>query len=449
MNISDVIFTVVSRIPWITRQDIHMKDVLHGSVSAATIKVLGMGLGFGYNILLARLLGAEGVGVYYLALSVTTIGVIIGQVGLGSVLLRFTAANVALQNWEKVAGIYRNGILMAAGTSITVSMIVFGVAPWLANTFYSEPALARPLQVMAFAIFPMSLLLLHAELLKGLRKIRPAILINSVGVPLFNIPLFILINAKLGVLGAATAYVISTGLVFFIGIKLWSHSTPQIRGVRGHFDTRVLVVTGFPLFVIAIMNLVMDQINLILLGVWTNSETVGIYGIALRTAVLTSFILFAVNSVVAPKFAALYAQENYEALATLARNIVRISSLVALFFVSPFILAPSWILGVFGSEFAEGTTILPILAIGQFINVITGPVGLLLTMTGYEKVQRNNVILSACLDIFLCLILIPSYGAAGAAIAASLSLIFKNINATFLVQRYLSINVWPIKQGRI
>lgn len=440
------ILSIACRIPWIARLDTHMKEVLRGSTVAASLKMLGMGLGFGYNMLLARLLGAEGVGIYYLALSVTSIAVVVSRLGLDNVLLRFTAANAAQGDWEKIAGVYRKGILIAAGASAVVSAIVFSSAFWIADNFYSEPALTRPLQLMAIAILPMSLLVLHAELLKGLKKIRDATLINSVGVPLVSIPLLLLLRDLLGVLGAVTAYVVATVLVFFVGINLWRRATPQIRGVRGDFDTHSLVATAFPLFVVALMNLIMKQINILLLGIWSESEMVGIYGIVMRTAALTSsFIPMAIVSIAAPKFAELYAEGDHHALEAFARNVVMLGVPIAAFVVLPFVIAPSWVLGFFGSDFSIGATALVILAMGEFVNVATGPVGFLLIMTGYEKAQRNNVIVGVCLNVLLSVILIPRCGIIGAAIAASVSSTFRNINAVLLVRKCLSINVWSIR----
>lgn len=46
---------------------------------------------------------------------------------------------------------------------------------------------------------------------------------------------------------------------------------------------------------------------------------------------------------------------------------------------------PEFLMGLFGEEYKVAAPLLQILAIGQFINVITGSVGYLLNMTGHEK----------------------------------------------------------------
>jgi O-antigen/teichoic acid export membrane protein len=429
--------------------DRHMKEVVRGAVTAFTLKALGAGLSFGYNVLLARLLGAKGAGVYYLAVTVTTIASVFGRMGLDNTLLRFTAANAAGGDWDKVAGIYRIGIRIAVGASILATMLILISASWIAQGIFSEGTLADPLRLMALGILPMSLLTLHGELLKGLKRIRDAMLVQGVGLPMVGVPLLALLGVSLGVLGAAAAYVISSFSVLLLGIILWRRATPQIRKLCGSFDTRLLISTSLPLFWVASMNLVMNWTDIIMLGIWMDGKAVGIYGVAVRTAMLTSFILSAVNSIVAPKFAGLYAQKDYKSLSILARKSAQLMTCLAAPVLLLFVIAPSWVLGLFGPGFVSGAGALSILAIGQFVNVATGSVGYLLMMSGHEKLMRNNIIFSAALNILLNAILIPKYGISGAATATAVSLAMMNLISAGLIYWKLSISTLPILKGGI
>lgn len=427
--------------------DHHMKEVVRGAATAFMLKALGAGLSFGFNVLLARLLGAKGAGVYYLALTVTTIASVLGRIGLDNTLLRFTAANAAQEDWDKVAGIYRMGIRIAVCASTLATLIVVISAPWIAQGIFSEKSLTDPLRLMAFGILPMSLLTLHAELLKGLKRIRDAMLVQGVGLPILGVPLLALLGGSLGVIGAAIAYIISTFAVLLLGIGLWRRATPQLRDLHGCFDMRLLISTSLPLFWVTSMNLLMSWTDTIMLGIWTNSRTVGIYGVTMRTAMLTGFILAAVNSIAAPKFAGLYAQKDYQSLSNLARNSAQLMTCIAAPVLLLFLIAPTWVLGLFGPGFSTGATALAILAIGQFVNVATGSVGYLLMMSGYEKLMRNNIIVSAALNILLNTILIPKYGISGAAIATAFSLAMMNLISAGLVYWKLSIITLPISKG--
>lgn len=444
-----IIAALCKRIPILSDLDLHMREVLSGASVAFIFKVLGAGLGFGFNVLLARLLGAEGAGIYYLALTITTIATVVGRMGLDNALLRFAAANASQEKWEKVAGVYQKGILIALIASFFATFIVIGCANWIALSFFSEPALVKPMRLMALAILPTSLLILHAELLKGLKRIRDAMLVQGVGVPLINISLLACLGKPFGVAGAVMSYVCATIFVLLLGIGLWRRATPQLRGIRGNFDTRLLLTTSMPLFLVASMNLVMSWTDTIMLGFWTNSQVVGIYNVAMRTAMLTSFILTSVNSIVAPKFAALYAKNELQALGSLARNATALITIFALPILLLFILSPKFILGFFGPEFRSGSVALIILALGQFVNVVTGSVGYLLMMTRYEKLMRNNILFSGALNIVLNVTLVPQYGIKGAALATAVSLGTMNLVSAWLVYKKLSIITLPIPKGAL
>lgn len=438
------ITAIFRRIPWLNQMDRHAKDVVRGGSVAFVLRMLGVGLGYGVNVLLARLLGAEGAGVYYLALTVTTIATAFGRVGLDNTLLRFTAANAARGDWNKVLGAYRRGIGLAALASTLVSAITFSGAPWIAQGIFSEPALVEPLRLMALGILPWSLLTLYAELLRGLEKIASASFVQGLSIPLINIPLLLFLGRPLGILGAAIAYGVATSLVLLLSIGLWRRATRQMSGVQGSFDARLLLTTSLPLFWLTLMNLTMSWTDTLMLGIWEDSASVGIYGVAMRTAKLTSFILVAANSLAAPRFAALYGQGDYQSLGSLARSVAKLMTLLAAPVLLVFILAPSWVLRLFGPGFASGAPILMILSLGQFVNVVTGSVTYLLIMCGYEKLTRNNVTLYAILNVILNAVLIPKFGIVGAAVATATSLALMNLTAVALVYRKLAIVTLPI-----
>src|SRR5688572_21812701 len=89
-----------------------------------------------------------------------------------------------------------------------------------------------------------------------------------------------------------------------------------------------------------------------------------------------------------------------------------------------FLAAPEFVMNAFRREFdAAGSSAFQILSIGQFINVATGSVGVLLVMSGHEREYRNVQILAACVALALSFALIPSHGAVGAAIAAAVAVI--------------------------
>lgn len=72
------------------------------------------------------------------------------------------------------------------------------------------------------------------------------------------------------------------------------------------------------------MQMVNDETDILILGVFRPAEEVGIYRFAVQAATLASFGLQAVNTVIAPRFASLYAMGEIDQLQQLATASARV-----------------------------------------------------------------------------------------------------------------------------
>lgn len=426
------------------RADPHMREVARGTVLAFFLKVIGAGLAFAFNVAVARLLGAEGAGLYFLALSVTAIGSVIGRVGLDNALLRFIATHATQEEWGKVKGVYALGMRMTIAASGAVTLIVFMFAPWIATELFNKSVLAEPMRWMSLSILPFALLNLQAESLKGLKRIRDAIIIQGVGLPLISLFLIFPLATYAGITGVVFAYSLGALIVAALGAWAWCSAISRHHDLTILFEFKELWRSCKPLFVVSLMNrAMMPWAPIMLLGIWASSEEVGVFGAAARIALLVSFMLVTINNVVAPKFAELLAKQDNDALGTTARRSALLITVLAspLFFLLFF--HGGWVMSLFGEEFVDGALVLSILAVGQFINVICGSVGYLLMMSGNERTYRNITIVSAIVQLLLVVVLSPIMGGVGAAIAASSALVFMNIAAAIAVYSKLGIITVP------
>jgi O-antigen/teichoic acid export membrane protein len=99
-------------------------------------------------------------------------------------------------------------------------------------------------------------------------------------------------------------------------------------------------------------------------------------------------------------------------------------------------------MNVFGSDFSNGATTLQILSVGQFINVAMGSFVMLLVMSGREREYRNVLMVSTLVVLTLNVVLIPKYGAIGAAIATTSAIVVQNILFGYYVRTKLGIRIF-------
>jgi O-antigen/teichoic acid export membrane protein len=376
---------------------------------------------------------------------------ILSRVGLDNFLLRSISKFADQKDIDKISSICKKSIEIVIYASIFYSLIILVSADWISKNIFTQPQLTNPLRIMAFSILPGSLLALHSEMLKAIREIERSTFIQVIGIPIFCLFLCGPLIYFGSVEGASITYVFASILVCLISLKFWQSSTffsknvsLYLKDTLENFSTRSILQDSFPFFWITLLSLLMNSVDILLLGMWVDTKVVGIYGIVTRISTLSIFILVAVNSVFAPEFASLYARKDIISLEKMVQKATRLMIILTLPIFTLIFMFPSQILCFFGEDYRSGSSALVIVTIGQFINVATGSVGCILMMTGHEKLMQYNVILSLVVNVGLNIFLIPKYGLTGAAISSSLSLILMNLVSAALVHKKLSILTFPV-----
>lgn len=411
---------------------------------ALAFRAAGAVLAFGLNVAVGRLLGAEGAGLYFLSLSVVSIGAVVARMGMENTLVRFVATYVEKNDWGRARGVLRYVLKTAGLLSLALAIGITLAAPLIATWVFKEPQMTPVLRAMGIALFGYNLMTFVSEALKGLSRIPASLIVSSVVYPLVALGVIFPAAGYFGPVGAGLAYAIGTFAAAAGGWVMWRvymRGKPPARPVPA-MDIKA---SSRPLWTsMILLRAVQPWAPLLMLGVWGGAVDSGFFGAATRVALLVSFFLLAVNSVLAPRFAALHARGERKEIATLARRFALLATFVASPAFLAFIFAGDFVMGLFGPDFAQGGSVLAILAVGQIVNAFTGPSGVVLMMGGREKDMQILTFCSVVVLIGSGLLLIPAYGAIGAALTATTGYVFTSVSATFLVSLRFGIWVVPL-----
>jgi O-antigen/teichoic acid export membrane protein len=242
-------------------------------------------------------------------------------------------------------------------------------------------------------------------------------------------------------------FLISSVVVVLVGqIILLLTKRKAFRGVLNNSDGKYLfyALKTLPDFAfISVVNYSVQWAALVMLGLYASSEDVGIYSIAHRLALTVTLVLVVFNNVFGPKYASLYNEDRNRELKKMAQS----SSLIMLLVSSPLIIVlsifPRFFLELFGVVSEVGVKVLRIILLGQFFNIATGQVGLLLNMTGHQKKMRSLATISGCLMLGSLLFFVPTYGIYASSIIFSVILIFQNLLATIFLKKSLGFILLP------
>lgn len=416
---------------------------------ALSYKVLGALLTFGFNVALARWYGASGSGLFYIAFTVMSVASVLGRLGMDNAVMRFTAVEADQARPGKIRGLWRDVFVVACCSSVGLAILLAASGPLLANAGFGKPALARPLEILAAGVIPLSLITLEASALRGLRRVGRGVFLDTVAVQLLAITFLAVAHSSgAGIGGASVSYLVALVVALALGTVWISQWLRRGSVPTAHFDRRLLVKTTGPLLIVTLLDTLQTWVGILALGVLRTSAQAGVFAAALRTSILVSWMLQATNSYAAPKFAELHARRDLAGLAELYRKASRNSTVLV---ILPFMVLMAYsreILHVFGTGFRAGSTALAVLASAQLVNVAVGSVGYLLMMTGHERIQRNIFLASMALNLLLQAVLVPHFGVTGSAIATSSSLVSLNIAGAVYAYHRFGIVPWPVPQRR-
>ena len=422
------------------------RELVLRSGTVLGVRVVGAGLGFGFSVALARVLGAHGLGIYHLSLTFGLIASVVGRLGLDAAMLKFGATSHSQSRWSQLAALHRMGMGVASVGCCVVATSTFLAADWVATHVYGDAAIANPLRLMSVALLPFSLFNLYGELLKAGQHQALSSLIQGAALPLINLALLALFASRVtGPTAACALYLASCLVVCLAGHVLWRRSVPRARPDPAQpLKLRELLGTAMPMYASALADVVMTFSDVLILGIFATSAEVGIYTAAARTALLTRFVLLATSAVAAPRFAALHAANDADGVARLAVRSTILSTLSTLPLLGVYVLFPQQVLSIFGPQFVAGAPVLLVLTLGQFVNAATGPVGYLLNMSGLHRIQGHIGVAGAVMTVGLCFALIPLWGMVGAAAANAIATAVCNLWQVYVAKSRLGVLMLPI-----
>lgn len=431
------------KLPSLNRFDSATRDLIRGTGHSFALRIGGAGLGLVFNLILARYVGAEGVGLLFLGLTVVGLAGIVARLGLDSIIVREVAPHASAGQWAAVGAIAKASMRIGLISSSLCTALLWLAAPVLADAVFNKPALTQVLYWLTLTVLPATLAMFYSELLRGAHRFIESQLAQVFISPLVTVVVLFVAGQAFGLSAAMAAHIAGNIAALLLAYLAWrGWMTPHNSGGETPAGlTARLLRSGNPLLWVALLNTLVGTVDVLILGALGSAADVGVYGIAARLAMLTTFILLAVNSYAAPKFAVFHRNNDLAGLAHYAVRSTRLTLLIASPILFVLVAMPKLVLSLFGPQFEQGAWVLVILALGQIINVATGSVGQILIMTGNERILRSCSIASVLITIVLHFSLIPNFGVMGAAFSTMAGGVMLNILATLSVQKKLGMMV--------
>jgi len=412
------------------RETLPLRSLLVGAGGVLLARFAGAMGQFVFYLALGNRFGAEGFGLFVLALTVSIVAATIGRWGIDQLMLRYLSGYHANGEHAAFRALFILSVWVVFFLSTLIAAVMWLLAPMMSQLLFGRPELGEMLRVFAFSVPPMALIQLAGESMRASGKSVLSALMQTGLVPLLALGL-LAFTPHGNAVNAAVVYLVANIIVLVASLSILAFLVfpPVLAEVHpaGTPSTAKLLASGTPIAWVAILSVWLGFSETVLLAGFRGTADVGLYAAALRLALLVNFLLLAFNTILAPRFAVLCGRGELLQI----RHLARMAVLAALVLASPFFLAlflfPGTLLAWFGEEFRAAAPALIILAVGQLINLSTGPVGTILLMTGKEQVMKRHTVTTVLINLIAAIVLIPAWGVAGAAISAAIGMALLNL----------------------
>lgn len=408
------------------------RHALLGALGRGSALVLGSQLfsravALGLQLLLGRLLGVAGYGLYGTVVAWMEILSRIGELGMGSSLVRFMERERVARH-SNVAT-FSGALLVGTVASLLAGAILFLSAPRIAQAYASDSVkMLIALRIASFGVPVYALFSLVTSAMRaidspgmfaGVAAIRSLLAAGLAG---------ILAIIGLGVAGSVGGFIGGTlGALLLASVRLRTNlRLTRVCPPRRETVVRLLRF-GVPLYIAGFSLLLLTRVNLIILGSLRGAVSAGEFRAAIALSSLVVAGPSAINLVLAPILARQFRAEDLTGIRDAYISATRWSTALALLLGAPIIVFSRTLLSVFGAEFSGAASALMVLGGFQLINAGVGSVGFVLQMRGNQDIVLINNVVSVGINIALCYLLIPSFGTTGAAIACGTALALKNV----------------------
>lgn len=426
--------------------DMFLERIIKGGVWATISKISGIIFIFGINVVLARIVTPDELGAYFVITSVLSLFVVAINFGLPSLAVKLIAGFLASDVGHKIKKTILNLSLITILNSLLIGVFLYAyLGDKLFSVFFKFNVNEQLFVFLAFYITTQSLLIISSEFHRGFHDIKSASIYNGLISPaIYFMVLLYILNNEIHIEMSFLFMTMSLANVIVL-ILAWYALLRKMTGLSGrHGDgvsIRHVIASAFPITLTNMATLLSNQGALWVVGYLYIASVAAIYGAVLKIILLLVLMHTIVASTTQSTIVELHKLNKTKTLQSTVQLIASFESVLGLMLMMIFLVFGEDILRfAFGEFYSAGYGLLVIMAISQMLGIVFGIPGMILMMTGYEKVLFYNVALMLLLRFALALALNDNYGLAGIALAWGIGGVCQQLISWYIVRQNLHIN---------
>lgn len=390
------------------------------SILVIARKILEILIGLATASIVARVLGPEGQGIYSLAILLPTLLATFLNLGIAPATVYYVSKERSDLNSIVVTNVFFGLILGILGMAVGALVIFF----WGSSLF---PGVLTVFLWVALAVLPLQLIASFLNsVFHGLKDFKSYSIIGIFRRISFLLLLGVLFwksDELVVILLFLSSEFLQVCLAFFL-LKKHGFRLLRISLLRTGYVKQALWY-GFRSHLSNILAFLNYRLDMFILGALSNPVSVGLYAIAVKIAEQIWILSKAFSEVLLPYVSGMKNEtERNRVTGTISRNILWISVIISivLFTLSPWIIRL-----LFGENYIESAKLLRILIPGIAVGAMSRVLSNHIAGIGKPEVNMYFALCTVSSNVVLNIILIPNYGAGGAAIATTVTYILNTV----------------------
>jgi O-antigen/teichoic acid export membrane protein len=406
-----------------------------GSLGATALQFL-------IGIIVIRLVERSEYGLIALGTTTVAILAVLSMLGFKTAVPRFLAKSRAQGDRAIADQVAGTALMCAVGLSCLFAFLLHGQASLVALAFH-KPVMEHVFKVLALMLPAVVLIETFSAIFQGIENARAKVLFQDLTLNLLRLTLLAPVAlAGFGFQEVLWVYVSSAWMTLAIYLIY------AVRTARGVLQPRLswavakdLLWFSFPLLGVGIMANVMTWTATLTLGYLQPAAELGRFSAPLRLASIIPVPLAGMNFLFLPVVTKLVARGALPEVQELYCSTTKWAFLVTLPLLMYFIIDAEFVVTfLFGAQYLDAANVLRILVVGFAVNAFTGPNGSALVAFGDTHTQFVLAMVAAAAAVLLCLLLVPHYGALGAALGTAIAKSISNILMSVVLYRKFRIH---------
>jgi O-antigen/teichoic acid export membrane protein len=409
---------------------------IRGSSFLVLGRFLALAIHLCTQVLLVRALSKSDFGAFAYALSIIALGKSIAVFGLDKAITRFVPIYQEQQDYGKMFGtiVLMIGIVLSLGVAIV--LVVYGLWGFFDQSFVKNQS-AMILLLILIVLSPVQAL---ESLLTGMFAIFASPRAIFFRKHLLGPELQLIVVVLLLIFSGSNVYFLAAGYLIagLLGIVIYAVMlvrTFRERGLLRHFSranlkipAREIISFTSPLLISDLVFVLRNSLIIVLLEYFQNTAEVASFRAVLPVARLNGVVYQNFMFLFMPVASRMFARNERAGINHLYwQTAVWIAVISFPIFAITFGLAEPLIILLFGERYASSVVILMLLSVGYYCNCLLGFNGLSLRVFGKVRFIFAVDLIVAVVSLAGSLLLIPRYGALGAAIVMGGTIVAQNI----------------------